>query len=206
MTVHHTIKFQERTMTILSKLDELAVADGRQLQEICALGGKRNTNRILARIESEGYLRSFRRQQKVYVLSKKGREVIGSERKVSSGGYLEHALMRNDIYLALDQPKDWRIECPVTYTGKYNRKQRIIPDVLTTVKRRLTLIEIDRTQRMQENRKKIELYADLQARYYRKTMKTPPAVRFYTVSDVRAEKLRRIVREVSAMDIEVMRA
>ncbi|WP_272031236.1 replication-relaxation family protein [Oceanobacillus kimchii] len=204
MTIHHAKKFRDRTMTILCKLDELAVADGRQLQEICALGGTRNTNRILARIESDGYLRSFRRQQKVYVLSKKGREVIGSDRKVSSG-YLEHALIRNDIYLALGMPTDWRIEAPVTYTGKYNRKYRIIPDVITTVKSRLMFIEVDRAQRIQENRKKIELYADLQARYYRKTMKSPPAVRFYTVSDVRAEKLRRIVREVNAMDVEVLK-
>lgn len=177
---------------ILSNLDKLAVADGRHLQEICGLGGVRNTNRILHRLESDGYLRSFKRPQKVYALSKRGRELIGSERKVN-GRYAEHALMRNDAYLALGMPKDWRVEESVKFQSRTGRK-RFTPDATCTYNGRLTFVEIDRTQLMSENRKKIALYAEVQ-QIFRSNGKQPPAVRYYTVSGVRAERLRKIASE-----------
>lgn len=180
---------------ILSNLDKLVVADGRHLQEICGLGGVRNTNRILHRLESDGYLRSFKRPQKVYALSKRGRELIGSDRKVN-GRYVDHALLRNDAYLALDMPKDWRVEESVKFRSRTGKK-RFTPDATCTYNNRLTFVEIDRTQRMSENRKKFALYAEVQ-QVFRSSRKQPPVVRYYTISGVRAERLRKIAKDYDA--------
>ncbi|SET69569.1 Replication-relaxation [Oceanobacillus limi] len=187
-------KFQRRTTEILSSLNKLVFATRSQLQTACNLGGVRNANRILARLESDNLIRSIRWQQKIYGLTKEGRELIGEDNKTPfKRRYVEHTILCNEAYLALDMPTDWETEREASFRGKYG-KVRFVSDATFTQGGRRWFVEIDRTQRMTENRKKIETYAELQSVHAR-AKKRPPYVKFYGIDTARVDRLREMMAE-----------
>ena len=71
---------------------------------------------------------------------------------------------------------------------------RLVPDATFTVEGKHHFVEIDNTQKMQENRKKIELYAKLNPLIKRQFGHDPVLI-FYTVTDLRRAKLKEYCKE-----------
>lgn len=179
---------------ILSRLNKMTYATRSQLQEACGLGAVRNANRILLRLEGEGLIKSTRWRQKVYRLTREGRYLIDDDYKPSHAReYIEHTLASNEAYLALEMPEDWRTEQHMSFRGK-NGKVSFTPDANCSVNNRKLFIEVDRYQRMNINRDKIEVYAELQS-LYRKNGKQPPVIKFYGICPTRVDRIRRMMSE-----------
>ncbi len=184
-----------RQEEILWTLDKLGFATRSQLQQIHDLGSMRNANRILSNMRE--YLNFFRLFENVYYLNKNGIDFLGLEKEpLKKNMQIEHYLMRNDMYIYYDFPKDWQIEKPIHFKarvdiggGIFQTKERtIIPDAQFTVNSIYHFLEVDNQQQMKENRKKIELYKELTASI-KETYKQTPTIIFYTSSENRKKKL-----------------
>jgi hypothetical protein len=188
-----SVKFRKRTEQILLRLAKFEYATRPMLQDALSLGGERNANRILGRLESDKLIRSFRREKKVYALTKKGAGMIGiDDLKQAREPYVQHILHRGQTWLDLGRPANWQVERPIKFAS-----YRIIPDAMFTDNIRHHFVEIDRTQRMAVNRDKLKAYALLQ-HLHRQGSKEPPAVHYVTISETRAKKLRKIAEEEKA--------
>lgn len=89
----------KREEKILLRLDEFNFATRKQLQVAENLGGDRNAQRVLQRMEKDRTISSVRREQKIYYLSNRGKEVIGSNQSKLKRNKIKHTLMRNDFYI-----------------------------------------------------------------------------------------------------------
>src|SRR5690625_5486334 len=92
---------QKREKKILYHLKRLNFAKRKQLQVIENLGGDRNAQRVLKRMEKDRTLLSVRHEQKIYYLSNRGKERIGSNQSRLKRNKIKHTLMRNDLYIKL---------------------------------------------------------------------------------------------------------
>lgn len=135
----------------------------------------------------------------VYYLSQKGRELIGAEHEVKWSLQVEHHLLRNDMYLHYGCPKDWEVEQTIEFKhteGLTHKELKIIPDATFTKDGSFHFLEVDRTQSMFENKKKIELYQALnpaiQAQY-----EHVPVIVFYTLTPFRQQRLRDICNQAN---------
>jgi hypothetical protein len=133
----------------LKKLDYLSRS---QLQKINRLGSYRNATRILKTVEP--YLSSFRDSENIYYLNKEGRERINCKKVRKKTLQARHYLMRNELYLALNQPSTWKNEMRIKNIG-------IIADAMYKNGNRHVFIEVDHLQKMSQNRVKIEKYRKL---------------------------------------------
>ncbi|PAD35993.1 replication-relaxation family protein [Terribacillus saccharophilus] len=186
-------RFRKRTEQILSCLNSFEYATRPMMQDALNLGGERNANRILGRLESDKLIRSFRREMKVYTLTKKGAAMIGiDDLRHAREPYVQHILLRGQAWLDLGRPASWQVERPIKFVN-----YRIIPDAMYTDNIQHHFVEIDRTQRMAVNRDKLKAYALLQ-RIHRQGSKEPPAVHYVTISETRAKKLRKMAEEEKA--------
>lgn len=138
----------------MKKLDFLSRS---QIQRLHRLGGDRNANRVLS--DMSDYLNTVRLDEKVYYLNALGRDRVGATKVVKSSGQIEHYLMRNALYLAYGCPASWENEIKLTVAGKVS----IIADALFRVGSVYNICEIDRTQKMAENRAKVDKYRELLA-------------------------------------------
>src|SRR5690625_4707994 len=118
-------KRQKREERILLRLGEFNFATRRQLQITENLGGDRNAQRILQRMEKDRFISSVRREQKIYYLSNRGKERIGSNQSRLQRNKIKHTLMRNDLYIKLNMPSDWKKEVPVNLNN-----EKLIHDAL----------------------------------------------------------------------------
>ena len=93
-----TAKRIERQEQILHSLDRFGFLSRSHLQKLHRLGGDRNAQKVLKRMEE--YLYSFREDGygAVYYLNKVGRQMIGSNKVVKRTLQVRHALMRNDFF------------------------------------------------------------------------------------------------------------
>jgi hypothetical protein len=133
----------------------------------------------------------------VYYLSQKGRELIGAEQEVKWSLQVEHHLLRNDMYLHYGCPVDWEVEMKITFKhteGLQHKEMTIVPDATFTKKGIYHFVEIDRTQSMFENKKKIETYVSLSPAIQAQYTHTPIIV-FYTLTPFRQTKLRALCQE-----------
>lgn len=90
-------------------------------------------------------------------------------------------------------PKDWRIEEPITFSE--GLKQFVIkPDATFTLEGKYFFLEVDRTQSMADNKKKIELYSKLHP-LIQQQFNHPPTLVFYTLTPLRREKLKELCNE-----------
>jgi hypothetical protein len=179
----------QREEQILLSLDNLGYASRKQLQDIFQLGTDRNAQRVLANMKQ--YLNSFRHFDNVYYLNKRGRERIGSERVRQKPQQIDHVLLRNDVYIYY-RPKVWRTERPIMV----NNEVFLIPDVTMELNNEVVFLEVDVTQKMIQNKKKIQRYAELQERM-KKSGKKMPLVIWVTISEYRRSKLVEYCRNIN---------
>lgn len=175
---------QHREEKILSSLDDLVFATRDQLQVINNLGGDRNAQRILQRMEQDNLIKSLRYERKIYRLSSRGRHQIGSTQDEPKTSWITHTIMRNDLYIKLDMPGDWRKEVPVKWGDN-----KLIPDATFKRSSEFYFVEIDNQQSMRTNIEKIKKYKDLSRVIFGQYNHTPTLI-WYTVSPVRQKKLK----------------
>ncbi|MED5015933.1 replication-relaxation family protein [Paenibacillus chibensis] len=183
-----------RWTEILSSLDSFGFLSTSQIQRLHNLGGRRNTTRILT--DMGELLSSFREGETVYYLSAKGRREIGSQKARRRTQLVQHTLMRNEVYIA-QRPEIWKPEYSVKWEGK-----EIIADAIYRKGGVYTFVEIDLTQSMAANERKVLAYKELrnsgkwQAKYG-----TFPNVLFVTTTEQRKAKL---IAASSDLSIEVI--
>jgi hypothetical protein len=117
----------------------------------------RNTNRVLQ--DMSQYLSSFRHYngENVYYLNKEGRERVNSQKVCKKSNQIEHYLMRNDLYITLGRPVNWRNEIRIKVEEISVIADAHFEDLRGTV----NVIEVDNTQKMSENKKKVEKYREI---------------------------------------------
>ncbi len=105
------------------------------------------------------YLHCQRLQENVFYLNKKGRELIGSTKVRTRMENIEHAVMRNEIYIQFDKPEIWEPEFKITEneTGK----TILVSDVRFKAGDAHYLVEVDHRQHMINNRRKIDKYKEI---------------------------------------------
>lgn len=183
-----------RWTEILSSCDQFGFLTTSQIQRLHNLGGRRNTTRILN--DMGDLLSSFRAGETVYYLSAKGRRQIGSQNVRRRTQTAQHTIMRNQIIIA-KRPEYWRPEYSVKWDGK-----QIVADALFRKDGAFTFVEVDLTQSMAANERKIAAYRELrdtgrwQARYGEF-----PAILYVTTTEHRRTRL---MAALSGMKAEVL--
>ncbi|RDW18058.1 hypothetical protein CWR48_10665 [Oceanobacillus arenosus] len=185
------MKRQQREEQILLSFEILTYATRKQLQIINNLGGDRNAHRILHEMEKDNLISSLRTEQKIYYLSNRGKERIGSSQGELKKSQLVHTLMRNDLYILLGQPSDWKKEKPI----KVNGEVFLIPDASCMIKGEHHFIEIDNQQTMKTNIEKIKKYKELSPAIFQQYNHTPTLI-WYTLSDIRRGKLKEVCDKI----------
>ena len=173
-----------RQEKILLSLAELTYATSEQLTIINNLCGDRNARRILFEMEKDNLIKSTMHERKIYYISNKGNDYIGKGNTRLNKTEIQHALMRNDLYIHLDMPKTWKKEAPLIV----NDKVVLISDARFKRNDRYYFVEIDNKQSMRTNYDKIKKYSEVFKMIYREFGYNPKLI-WYTLSDVRKEKL-----------------
>src|SRR5690625_4771457 len=172
-----------RQEQILLRLDKLNFATRKQLQVIENLGGDRNAHRILHEMEKDKLISSLRQEQKIYFLTNRGKQQIGSNKGDLKKDNITHALLQNDLYIKLDMPNDWVKEQPIKWG-----ENKLIPDATFIKNSEYHFVEIDNQQSLKVNYEKIEKYKSLSKAIFN-SYKHHPVLIWYTLSDVRKRKL-----------------
>jgi Holliday junction resolvase len=118
------------------------------------LGSDRNATRVLKNMSE--YLSSFRHKENVYYLNKQGREVVRSSKICKKTPQVDHYLMRNSLFIHLGCPVNWRNEIKIKVGDIH-----IVSDAMFEDKTFINIVEVDFTQKMLENRNKIEKYREI---------------------------------------------
>ncbi|MEK4302376.1 replication-relaxation family protein [Oceanobacillus sp. FSL W8-0428] len=179
-------KRQQRDEKILSSLDDLTYATREQLQIINNLGGDRNAQRVLSRMEKDKLLLAARMEKKIYYLSNRGKQIIGSNQGKLNKKEITHVLMRNDLYIKLGMPSDWKKERPVKWG-----ENKLIPDATFKKSGEFHFVEIDNQQTMATNIEKIKKYKDLSYVIFQQYNHRPTVI-WYAVSELRKKKLEKL--------------
>lgn len=183
-------------MEILQSCDRFGYLTTSQIQRLHNLGGRRNTTRILS--DMGDLLSSFREGETVWYLSGKGRKEIGSSNIKRKTPHVQHTVIRNEVFLWM-QPEQWREE----FTLKWD-DNTIITDALYTLDGQYGFLEIDITQSMIQNEKKIDMYKRLQASGRWQAKHGPfPEVLYVTISEYRKEKLSKMLGDLQGRVVTV---
>lgn len=127
-----------------------------QLQAIHDLKGDRNANRFLNSMNE--YLCSFRNDlEKVYYLSKEGRERVKSEVIRKKTPNIQHFLLRNQLWIYLGCPSSWENEIKIETDNL-----SIVCDAKYVSNNIPVFVEVDISQPMSVNKKKIDRYKKIQ--------------------------------------------
>ncbi len=119
------------------------------------LKGDRNANRILN--DMSAYLNSFRNGwEKVYTLNKAGRERVQCTTTRKKTPNVQHFLIRNQLYIYWKRPKSWENEVKMVIG-----KESIVADAMFKYKDAKVFVEVDVSQPMATNSRKIEKYAKM---------------------------------------------
>lgn len=155
-----------------------------QLRTCCKLESVRNANRVL--LELADYLQSVRDgYQSIYYLSKEGREYVDCEKIRKKGGHVKHTVMRNEFWIFVGCPSDWRNEIKVS-----DGKTTIVVDAMYK-KIQQHFLEVDHTKTMKENRLKIAKYIELHDNgLIAQTLGHFPAVIWLTTTELRRKQLQ----------------
>ncbi|MCI1574750.1 MAG: replication-relaxation family protein [Weizmannia coagulans] len=198
------LRKQQRMEQILLSLDKLGFATRHQLQQIHNLGTGRNALEVLKRMGDYLHVKRHapRNNVNVYYLNQKGRDLIGSEKERKYTLEIEHFLMRNDMYIHYGCPDDFQIERDVAFQSGLTQKI-IRPDARFTKDGVIHFLEVDRTQNMTANKKKIATYAELSpliAIQYKKC----PIIIFYTSIAARKDTIEKLCRAAKLnVDVKV---
>jgi len=175
-----------REERILLRLADFNFATRKQLQIAESLGGDRNAQRILRRMEKDRTLSVMRREQKIYYLSNRGKERIGSNQSKLERNKIEHTLMRNDLFIKLGMPPRWKKEVPIMKGSEI----LLIADAVYKNGSEYHFVEIDNAQTMRTNYDKIKKYKELSRILYKQNQRHLTLI-WYSKSDIRKEKLRK---------------
>lgn len=152
MKVQQLSQRDEQILLLLKKFDFLTRD---QLNSYFKLGTARNTNYVLRNLSE--YLKTIREgYQSIYYLSREGREYVDCEKIRKKGGHVQHVVMRNEIWLHLKCPKDWKNEVKIS-----DEKTSVVADAVFTRNGFYHFLEVDNLQSMKENRAKINRYKEL---------------------------------------------
>jgi hypothetical protein len=148
------------------------------------LKSDRNAQRILK--EMEKYINYFYDGQRVYYLSKDGREKINCNIIRTKITTAKHYLMRNDLYIHLNQPTNWRNEVKMISGEGTKGEIVIVADAYFVQDHKHHIIEIDNQQKMKKNKIKIDKYRRL---IERNSFKGMPKLIWVTTTDYRRQSL-----------------
>lgn len=185
----NTLTKISRWREILSSCDQFGYLTTGQILRLHNLGSRRNATRILN--DMGDLLSSFREGETVWYLSAKGRREIGSETVRKRTLHVQHSIMRNEVYIS-QRPDLWKPEYSVKWDGK-----ELIADAIYRKAGAYTFVEIDLTQSMAANGRKIAAYLALrvsgkwQAKYG-----VFPTVVFVTSSEHRRSKIRSLMGDL----------
>jgi Replication-relaxation len=180
---------RQREEQILLSLDKHGFMTRSQLQRLHALGTPRNASRVLKNMSE--CLNTFREHENVYYLNKRGRERIGSATIRTRSLQIHHILMRNELYLFFNRPSYWQTEIPVAVGDL-----KLIPDVLFA-KDKYYFAEIDHTQKMTVNQKKIEKYRQLKKTgAFQERYKHFPKLIWVTTTEHRKKQLQNACKDL----------
>lgn len=154
-----------------------------QLQKIHRLGSVRNANRVLKRMSH--LLNSFRDVENIYYLNQEGREFVDSKKICKKTPHINHYLMRNDLYIACGCPSTWKNEL----SFRVNGKDFIIADARYITDKSYYVIEIDYSQKMINNKNKINRYREL---INIGAFKKPPYFLWVTTTEYRRKQLLKL--------------
>lgn len=171
-------------------MDDFGYATREQLQAAEKLAGDRNAMRILSEMESDKLIASYREERKVYYVTNRGYNRIGSSKVATKGRASLHTLMRNDLFIRMGMPNRWRKEVPLKYS-----EGEIVCDAMYQQSGEYVFVEVDVTQTMRNNYEKIDRYKQL-VREMKPQYNHTPTIIFYTVSEVRRKKLSDYMKEV----------
>ncbi|WP_165886795.1 replication-relaxation family protein [Scopulibacillus darangshiensis] len=169
-------------------LSSLGFASRSQLQKVHSLGSDRNACRVMSELKQ--YVNKFVDGESIFYLNKKGAQVIGHPgAAMSKKMNYTHTLMRNDLYIYYGQPDLWKNEPRFKVV-----EQGLIvqPDAFFKHDRtgQRMFVEIDHTQYMVANVKKLERYKQLSdSRAVHKQFGYFPEIVWLTISNVRRERL-----------------
>lgn len=186
---------QLREEKILLSLSKMKFATREQLQGVkeLELGNDRNALKVLGQMKELIQWRNHLGKN-VYFLARKGADMIGVENLPNWNSLLEHHLLRNDMYIYYGCPADWRTEAEVILKPAMGDEKVIIPDATFMLNEQYHFLEVDRTQSMVENRKKIDLYAMVNP-IIKHHFQTYPKLIFYTTTSTRRETLTKHCEE-----------
>lgn len=182
---------------ILQTIDRLGIVKIKHLLEIHDLKSYSNTCRII-KTQLRPYIHeTYFQKEKVMYLNKKGRELIASEKEeLKISLQTIHYLLRNEVYIYFKCPPDWKNEYSIeekvesfsgiTFNGlSLSNKKKVVPDAVFTRNGYQYLIEVDNTQDMRVNKKKIEAYREILPNLKAAT----PILYFFTTTENRKRKL-----------------
>jgi Replication-relaxation len=170
---------EENILLLLKKLDFL---NRDQINKLASLGSVRNTNFVLNKMK--GYLNSYREGfQTIYYLNKEGREYVDSKTVRKKGNYADHCIARNDFFIYVGRPVEWRNEIEIS-----DGKGKVICDSMFKQKGQWYFLEVDLKQSMAENRKKISSYKGLFERGLQAYGQTP-RIAWLTTTELRRKQL-----------------
>ncbi|MFD2615717.1 replication-relaxation family protein [Paenibacillus gansuensis] len=181
-----------RHMEILQSFDTLGFLTTSQVQQLHNLGGRRNTTRILS--DMAEYLSSFFLDEKVYYLNAHGRKTIGSTTIRRRTIQIHHTLIRNQVYVRFRPTELWKPE----HVIKWDDKQ-LVTDATFRLNGQYVFLEVDVTQPMAANERKIELYRELrESGRWQQKYGVFPSILYVTVSEYRQKRLRAIMGDLKA--------
>ena len=152
MTVKKLSQREEQILLLLKKFDFMTRD---QLNQYFKLGTVRNTNYVLRNLSE--HLMSIREgYQSIYYLSKIGRDYVDCEKIRKKGNHIQHFIMRNQFWLFIKCPRDWKNEVKIS-----NGKDLVVADAIFTRNGFYHFLEVDNLQTMKENRTKIIRYKNL---------------------------------------------
>jgi hypothetical protein len=189
---------QNRVENLLTTIDRLGIVKIKHLQEIHQLS-YRNACRIISTQLRPYIHETYFNKEKVIYLNKKGREMIASEKEeIKVSDKTIHSLLRNEVYIHFQCPYDWEIEHTlsaavetpnsfgISFQGlSLSNKKTVICDAVFKRNGYFYLIEVDNTQDMKVNKKKIEKYKEVLPTYKEET----PFLYFFTQTESRKKKL-----------------
>lgn len=189
---------QQRVENLLTTIDRLGVVKIKHLLAIHDLKSYRNACRIITTQLRPFIHETYYQNEKVMYLNKKGKEFIGSEKEdIKISQRTLHDLLRNEVYIYLRCPIDWKNEYVLEVKQKQNKlginfgnlnvvaKKKVIADAAFSRNGYFHLVEVDNERKMIDNRKKIESYREVLPAYKDKL----PILMFFTKTEHRKQKL-----------------
>lgn len=191
-----------RQEKILLSLNELKFATSEHIRVLHRLGSLRNALKVLNQMKEYLTIRKHNGRN-VYYLNNLGREIIGAETEIKWSLTVDHHLLRNDMYVYFKLPHDWKAEQKITFkykNGLSYKESTIIPDATFTLHNIYYFLEVDRTQSMSENKKKINQYK-LLSPAIEEQFRHKPILVFYTTTESRKGLLEKLCSEVQLENI-----